>query len=1326
MAILLLLTVQVFGGPARAEDGNGAAPLDPKTLRVERLGVSDEPSAPAEEAAPFGPDEPVRVTIVLEGKSASERGFDLRSPAGRRAAADCRTRLKNEQQALTARIEKAVGHRLNVKWNLTLLLNAISVELPYRDVARIERMKGVRSVELETQYAPPCDAEPAQPDSAATVNMIGASSAWDLGYTGAGSRIAIIDTGIDTEHQSFDAAGFEYGLNETAQETGRTYTLMTNAFPTGLNVPGVYVSSKIPFAYNYIDHNTTVDHLSDTMGDHGSHVAGIAAANRYVPYNGGYGLCAPLYKAVGMAPDAQLCIMKVFGAAGGAYDSDYMAAIEDALALGCDACNLSLGSSEQGFTYDNVYQTVLNRLSDPTENPWMVVAIAAGNSYALTDRMEGSVGTNGLYAGDVGLHTGGAPGTYVNSLCVASSGKASVGQTETAAISNFSSWGVPGSLLMKPEITAPGGSILSVYGRYNSGSGMLGGPNKYTRMSGTSMATPHISGLAAILAQYFRENPIGNSALTQRCSVRAIVQSLLMSTATPLVTSSGEYRPILQQGAGLADAEKAISASSVVMMDPQHSYLTGLTGAAADGKVKVELGDDPARTGVYTYRFDLFNLSDHALDFTFDTDLFTQDVAQQSDGLHLCKTTRSIRAAAAYTVAIDGISVQVGAQGTDLTPDSVETAAVPAFGKATVTVQITLNPDDLDAVRCPNGAYIEGFTYARCGTEGSAHTHSIPILGFYGSWTDPSMFDAASYLDGLYPENGTAKASYTGNPDTNYLRVTQNGETVRFSGNPYAVENAFPADRLAIRSDTVLTDVVYSLYRAAGTTAFAVTRTDGIGGDNIAVPYASGLGNNVEGIYYDSQEGWQNLSPKTYTINKTAAQMGFSEGDTLCAGFYAVPEYYAMTQKQSYTAADSGRLDLNGFRALLLSNRLGRGAFVGCDFTVDDTAPVIEAPSFSGSTLTFSASDDRHLAYVAVLSPDNTVCYAEFTPGTAAFSVSVDISAAIASGDACVVLFAGDYAGNECAVSRSVPAPSFKKHQMFLSDQIGVRFYADLSMLSETDRANANVTFAITGKGAGEMDPTPVALDPNKTNGSGYYGFDCLVNSIQMADTITAALHYGNNQTVTDSYSVRTYVQAWDDAYPTDTSKVTTLIHALADFGHYVQPFLATVNGFTVGTDYAAMDQFYAQSYNVEAIRTAAAAYRKTVEGSDVFKAPSTSLVLDSKTAIRVFLAHADDTKLDLNNVQITVTPQSGIAWPTDQWTATQSGNRILVEIRDVKASWLDKSFTVTVTEGGNTQTVTLSALSYVEPFLTAYNGNTAAQNAICAFCQYAMAAIGF
>jgi lactocepin len=56
-----------------------------------------------------------------------------------------------------------------------------------------------------------------------------------------------------------------------------------------------------------------------------------------------------------MAPDAQIFVMKVFSSSG-ASDSDYFAALEDAIVLGADAANLSLGSASPGWTYVSTYQ----------------------------------------------------------------------------------------------------------------------------------------------------------------------------------------------------------------------------------------------------------------------------------------------------------------------------------------------------------------------------------------------------------------------------------------------------------------------------------------------------------------------------------------------------------------------------------------------------------------------------------------------------------------------------------------------------------------------------------------------------------------------------------------------------------------------------------------------------------------------------------------------------------------------------------------------------------------------------------------------------------
>lgn len=121
---------------------------------------------------------------------------------------------------------------------------------------------------------------------------------------------------------------------------------------------------------------------------------------------------------------------------------------------------------------------------------------------------------------------------------------------EPYTMSDFSSWGVPGSLELKPEITAPGGNIYSV-------NGVIPGGESYETMSGTSMAAPQIAGMAALVAQYLKETGLAGQ---EDLSLRQLSQSLLMSTAQPL--KDGEnYYPVIQQGAGLANVGSATSAS---------------------------------------------------------------------------------------------------------------------------------------------------------------------------------------------------------------------------------------------------------------------------------------------------------------------------------------------------------------------------------------------------------------------------------------------------------------------------------------------------------------------------------------------------------------------------------------------------------------------------------------------------------------------------------------------------------------------------------------------------------------------------------------------
>ena len=1140
----------------------GAADRSTQDLKFEQVdGMAPSKLSPSqldaadEEQTDYAADDIVRVSIVLKDASTIEKFGSAKLSS---SAVAYRNSLKSEQKSITQRINAKLDGSLDVVWNLTLAANIISANVRYDQIEKIESVRGVESVLIENRYEPMVvdQAETNDPNMATSSAQIGSGTAWAAGYTGVGSKIAIIDTGLDTEQQSFSAAGYEYSLTqnlkdgETLAEYEARMGILTKDGLTGdvlksLNVKvsadKVYLNSKIPFAYNYIDKNYTVNHMSDQQGEHGSHVAGIAAANAYIQQDDGtFASALESVKVQGVAPDAQLVVMKVFGAGGGAYDSDYMAAIEDAIVLGCDSVNLSLGSGNPGFSrVDKDYAEIMDNIA----KSGTVVSMSAGNSGYWAENSQ----TGYLYADDVSMQADGSPGSFTNSLAVASVnndgftgsyftvGGRLVGYTETSyknaafatlkgeqeyvilpasvagnasdfegidvtgkvvfvqrgsiaftdkaanavnagaiatvvynnasgtinmdlssytktapcvsiteadglaiwaastksedgkyatgtmtvadgvgsvdyhsdyyTMSDFSSWGVPGSLELKPEITAPGGSIYSVNGAHK-GDGAHTNHDAYETMSGTSMASPQVAGMAAVVAQYIRENGL---AAKTGLTVRQLTNSLLMSTAEPVIEeATGLPYSVLNQGAGLANVGSAVTAGSYVLVD------SNLSGTASDGKVKAEFGDDPERTGAYSFGFSLNNLTDAAENYTFSAELFTQDIFEDEynkagDTANFMDTwTAPLAAGVTYTVdgktfvptaAVeadvngDGVTDAQDAQCildhvtgvheesctacnltvADLNGDGAVTSydaqlllkgmtaasvVVPAGGKVNVTVSIQLTETQkaqLDAAY-PNGAYVEGYVYAEpANTQDGAilPTHSIPLLGFYGNWSDASMLDTATTVEQLYGDN---RPTYLGlSSYTNYNTVKYPGEKNEtiYTVNPYVVEDEIPYDRAAINSASTLAKYYMSVIRNAAAAAYFV-KNEATG----EIVYMGGITEQLSGAYYYTNGGkWQNTAA-SLTANQKVSSLGFKEGDKFTAGVALIPEYYEQ----------DGTLTEEQISELITSGKLGKGAYFTNTYTVDNTAPeaVRIYKDLQTGEVTVLVQDNQYVAFVGV------------------------------------------------------------------------------------------------------------------------------------------------------------------------------------------------------------------------------------------------------------------------------------------------------------------------------------------------------------------------
>ena len=436
---MVLVVVMVAGSamPANAAHTHESDTIDVHFSQVDNdevtAGLTPNGQTEVANESEYADTDMVRVSIVLSRSSTIEAGYSVMDIGSNQSAIKYRDSLKLAQANMIHQIERTPNTDLDVVWKLTLAANIISANVPYGQIEAIENLPGVKAVVLENQYQH-CQTEEGTvvPNMATSGAQIGTAPVWEAGYTGAGMRIAVIDTGIDTDHQSVNADAFAYALTQLAKESGMTEAAYIEsldlldaaeiaAVADSLNVDiepqRAYVNGKIAFAYNYRDFDYDITHDNDEEGDHGSHVAGIATANSWI-YNrttGSYEKALEYAFMQGVAPDAQLLAMKVFGKGGAPYDSDFFAAIEDAIVLGADAINLSLGSSipGRGHHLNQQFQEIMDNLTESG----VVVSISAGNSGAWGDTADNG---GDLYSTDIGMDTVGQPRAFTNSLSVAS------------------------------------------------------------------------------------------------------------------------------------------------------------------------------------------------------------------------------------------------------------------------------------------------------------------------------------------------------------------------------------------------------------------------------------------------------------------------------------------------------------------------------------------------------------------------------------------------------------------------------------------------------------------------------------------------------------------------------------------------------------------------------------------------------------------------------------------------------------------------------------------------------------------------------------------
>jgi minor extracellular serine protease Vpr len=702
----------------------------------------------------------------------------------------------NSRSAIAAEKEKfrkaasAAGARFTERRSFDVLFNGFSVEAGPLDRAKLARVPGVKAIyPVEVIAAPSFEREAGggAPDLATAITMTGANLVQQqLGLTGAGVKVAVMDTGIDIDHLDFGGSG-----------VGGTTSFPTSRITHGHDFVGdAFNADPASPAYNP---TPAPDANPDDCGGHGSHVAGIVGANGTLK---------------GVAPGVTFGAYRVFGCAGSTTADIMISAMERALADGMHVLNMSIGAAFQWPQYPTA------QAADRLVNKGMVVVTSAGNSgasglYSVSapgaaknviatasfdnlsitlnkftvspdglgigySTMTGSVvspksgsapmsrtgtpttaddacvalpagsltgtvalirrGTCGFAVKAVNAQAAGAVGVVIYNNApgrpngtIAGSGATipvvQISDTEGATIdgrlaggpvtmtwtadvvafpnptantiSSFSSYGLAPDLTLKPNIGAPGGSIWSTIPLEQGGFGIN---------SGTSMASPHVAGAAALVLQ-----------ARPKTSPQAM-RVLLQNTATPKAwwgnPALGFLDNVHRQGAGMLDVKAAVE--SATSFTPSELALgEGAGGAVIARQLTLKNGGSSAVT---------YDLS-HAPAVATGASTFTPT----------------------FSIAAAGVAF------------SVPSVSIPAGGSATVDVSITV-PAGL-ADRGQYGGYVVATP------QGGGTAHRVPYVGFKGDYQAIQVLTAtangfpwlAKTTNGATFSNNAAGVPYTMN-----------------------------------------------------------------------------------------------------------------------------------------------------------------------------------------------------------------------------------------------------------------------------------------------------------------------------------------------------------------------------------------------------------------------------------------------------------------------------------------------------------------------------------------------------------------------------------
>lgn len=307
----------------------------------------------------------------------------------------------HKQTDLAASLLKA-GLVDEVYGNYSTLFNGFYGKTTYSRIEQIRSFANVKEAYVSTIYNKPTGVV----SNDTNVDENTGIYINDTEYDGSNTIVAVLDSGFDYTHEVFNMSISRPAKTKENIENILESTVAYQLANQELTINDVYLSSKVPFAYDYADKKADVFPIES---DHGTHVSGIIGGKSD--------------QITGIAPNTQFAWMKVFNDDDGGGDTaDIVCALEDAVALGVDAINLSLGAVG-GYSAEvipngeaNSLEERINTVYSKIEEVGISLLTAAGNEYS--SGYQSDSGTNLTTNPESGTIS--SPGSYPASLTVAS------------------------------------------------------------------------------------------------------------------------------------------------------------------------------------------------------------------------------------------------------------------------------------------------------------------------------------------------------------------------------------------------------------------------------------------------------------------------------------------------------------------------------------------------------------------------------------------------------------------------------------------------------------------------------------------------------------------------------------------------------------------------------------------------------------------------------------------------------------------------------------------------------------------------------------------